>query len=269
MDTATNHTNGLFGLQGKVAIVSGSTSGLGFAMALALFQSGASVVINGRTETRTTDARDEIYLKTSRTSGLLAAAGDMSISDEAKEVVDKTIIEFGRIDIIVNNAGVNLAERPFENSTLEDWERLCYVNIKGPINLTHAAIPYLKQSPAGRIINISSIAAHCGMPSITFYSMTKAAVLQFSKNLCVELSSPEGPTSRITVNTISPGVFDTPMNEKFASGTAAHHEIMVRIPLGRMGRAEEMAGAVVFLASGASSYVTGADLVVDGGFTAV
>ena len=295
MDESSVFLNGLFGLHGRVAIVSGSTGGLGQAIALALFQAGAKVVINGRTQTRAVLSREEIYLKTSRNSGLLAMEGDMSSPTDAKHVVDQTITEFGRIDIIVNNAGVNLPEMPFEASTLEDWEHLSAANIIGPINLSKAALPYLKQSSAGRIINVSSIASHVGMPCNTLYSMTKAAMLLFTKSLSVELQqmrflhlnsttttntvnatshAPNGfhhnhSHNQITVNSISPGVFATPMNAKFELGTAARAEILRHIPMGRLGEAHELVGIVVYLASSASAYTTGADFLVDGGYCAV
>lgn len=291
MDESSVFLNGLFGLHGRVAIVSGSTGGLGQGIALALFQAGANVVINGRTQTRAILSREEIYLKTSRNSGLLALEGDMSSPTDAKHVVDQTIAEFGRIDIIVNNAGVNLPEKPFEVSTLEDWEHLSAANISGPVNLTKAALPYLKQSSAGRIINVSSIAGHVGMPCNTMYSMTKASMLLFTKSLSVELQQmsylhPTNDTlnatsntlngfhhhhsrNHITVNSISPGVFATPMNAKFELGTAARAEILRHIPMGRLGEAHELVGIVVYLASSASAYTTGADFLVDGGYCAV
>jgi NAD(P)-dependent dehydrogenase (short-subunit alcohol dehydrogenase family) len=264
MDDTEDFVNALFGLQGKVAIVSGSTAGLGYAMAKALLQSGANVVVNGRSEERAVSARDNMYTETGRTDGLLAVAGDMSVLDEAKAVVDRTVQRFGRIDIIVNNAGVNLLEKAFEESSTEDWEHVSAVNIMGPINLTKAALPFLKQSSAGRVINVASIAGHVGMTNNTLYSMTKAAMLLFTRSLSAELAS-----TSVTVNSISPGVFVTPMNAKFEAGTARHSEILKLIPAGRMGRAEELAGIVVYLASGASSYTNGADFLVDGGFIAI
>ncbi len=294
MSDTSAFLDSLFGLQGRVAIVSGSTGGLGQAIALVLFQAGGYVVINGRTQTRTVLSREEIYLKTSRTSGLLAVEGDVSSPADAKYVVDQTIAEFGRIDIVVNNAGVNLPEKPFEASSPEDWECLSTANISGPINLTKAALPYLKQSPAGRIINVSSIAGHVGMPCNTLYSMTKAAMLLFTKSLSMELlqmasqyphathnntlnaprHTPNGfhhhhSDCHITVNSISPGVFATPMNAKFELGTSARAEILRHIPMGRLGEAHELVGIVVYLASSASAYTTGADFVVDGGYCAV
>lgn len=267
MDEAVNYVNALFGLHGKVAIVTGSTGGLGYAMAIAFLQCGATVVINGRTEERVIAARDDIYLQTGRTSGLLAVAADMSLLDEAKYLVERTISTFGKIDIIVNNAGVNLPERPFEQSTPEDWERVSSVNVKGPVNLTRAALPYLKESRAGRIINLSSIAGQVAVANNSLYSMTKAAMIQLTKSLAAELSTLDN--NNIVVNSVSPGVFETPMNAKFELGTAAREEIVRRIPMQRLGEPQELVGVVVFLASAAASYTTGADFLVDGGFTAV
>lgn len=272
MEESMNYVNAMFGLHGKVAIVTGSTGGLGFAMAVALLQCGATVVLNGRTEERVDTARNDMYLLTGRTSGLFAVAADMSLPDEAKYLVEQTIAVYGKIDIIVNNAGVNLPERPFENSTPEDWERVSAVNIKGPVNLTRAALPFLKQSPAGRIINISSIAGHVALANNLLYCMTKAAMIQFTKGLAAELSGADSDNSgngNIVVNSVSPGVFETPMNAKFETGTAVRDDIVRRIPLQRLGQPTELVGIVVYLASAAASYTTGADFVVDGGFTAI
>jgi NAD(P)-dependent dehydrogenase (short-subunit alcohol dehydrogenase family) len=255
--------NGLFGLAGKVIVVSGSTCGLGYAIAKSLLQAGATVVINGRVDDRVVAARDSIYLETGVTSGLVCCAADVSVELEAKELVAKVVVEHGKIDAIINNAGINLMERSFADSSIQDWERLSSANLHGPVNLTLAALPYLKQVPAGRIINLASIAGHVGMVNNTFYSMTKAAMLSFTKSLALELAG-----TSITVNSISPGVFATPMNAKFAQGTARHDDIVKQIPAGRLGLPHELAGVVVYLCSSASSYTTGADFLVDGGYSA-
>ena len=263
-DTATNYINGLFGLQGKVIIVTGSTGGLGYDMAKGLLQCGANVIINGRTEERVITARDSIYVETSKTTGLLAIAGDMSIPEDAQALVEKTMQAFGRIDVVINNAGINITERPFAESQPGDWERLSSVNIQGPINLTRSALPFLKQAPAGRIINLASMVGHVGMSNITLYTMTKAAILLFTKSLSSELAS-----SSVTVNSVSPGVFETPMNAKFEPGSEQYDSIVKGIPMRRLGKPEELVGIVVYLSSTASSYTTGTDFLVDGGFTAV
>eukprot|EP00429_Kryptoperidinium_foliaceum_P087874 CAMPEP_0176184338 /NCGR_PEP_ID=MMETSP0121_2-20121125/765_1 /TAXON_ID=160619 /ORGANISM="Kryptoperidinium foliaceum, Strain CCMP 1326" /LENGTH=265 /DNA_ID=CAMNT_0017522713 /DNA_START=13 /DNA_END=810 /DNA_ORIENTATION=- len=253
--------NQMFGLQGKVAIVTGSTGGLGYAMAKSLLQSGATVVINGRTEDRIIASRDSLYAETGKTSGVIGIRGDMSILEDAKTLVEKTIEATGRIDIIVNNAGINLTEGPFERSTLADWQKISAVNCGGPINLTNAALPYLKQSPAGRVINLTSIGAHTGLPNNTLYTMTKGAMLMFTKSLASELGN-----TNVRVNSISPGVFTTPMNAKFSEDTAKQDAVVQQIPMGRMGLPGELGGIVVYLASEAATYTHGADFSVDGGF---
>jgi NAD(P)-dependent dehydrogenase (short-subunit alcohol dehydrogenase family) len=263
MEGSADFLKDLFSLAGKVIIVSGSTSGLGYGMAKSLLQAGATVVINGRVDERVVAARDSIYLETGVTSGLWCCAADVSVQLEAKELVAKVVAEHGKVDAIINNAGNNLIERPFADSTIQDWECLCSVNLHGPINLTLAALPYLKQVPAGRIINLASIAGHVGMVGNAFYSMTKAAMLLFTKSLALELAG-----TSVTVNSISPGVFATPMNAKFAQGTTRHDDIVKQIPADRLGLPHELAGVVVYLCSGASSYTTGADFLVDGGYTA-
>ena len=142
-------------------------------------------------------------------------------------------------------------------------------NVNSSRNLTKAALPFLKLSPAGRIINLSSIGGHVGLNHNVLYSMTKASMLLFTQSLAAELASATGPTSRITVNSVSPGVFATPMNAKFEEGNPAREEILRHIPVGRLGQPEELVGVVLYLASGAASYTTGADFKVDGGYCAV
>jgi NAD(P)-dependent dehydrogenase (short-subunit alcohol dehydrogenase family) len=254
----------LFHLAGKVIIITGSTAGLGRELAEALFQCGASVVVNGRAEDRTVKAANEIYEKFGKAEGLLAMHGDMSIMSDVDALVEKTLQTFGKIDCIINNAGINLEEAPFEAHTDTDWERISNTNMRGPINLCRAAIPYLKNSKCGRIINFSSIGGHVGLPTNVMYTMTKGAILLFSKSLAAELA-----TTGICVNSISPGVMQTRMNSKFTANDEAGSEVNKLIPMARMGFPSELVGAVIYLASDASSYTTGADIIIDGGYTCV
>eukprot|EP00601_Ochromonadales_sp_CCMP2298_P004559 CAMPEP_0173178478 /NCGR_PEP_ID=MMETSP1141-20130122/5562_1 /TAXON_ID=483371 /ORGANISM="non described non described, Strain CCMP2298" /LENGTH=392 /DNA_ID=CAMNT_0014100981 /DNA_START=47 /DNA_END=1225 /DNA_ORIENTATION=- len=196
--------------------------------------------------------------------GLLSVSADITKDSDTQHLLEQCIAQFGGLDIVVNNAGMNLLERPFESNTQDDWNLIQNINLNGAITLTRQALPYLRRSSAGRIINIASIGAHVGLPNNTLYAITKAGLLMFTKSLAAELAQ-----TSVTVNSISPGIMTTPMNSKFAVGTSAHDQVVEMIPAKRMGMPADMAGAVLFLASQASSYTTGADLIIDGGYSAV
>jgi NAD(P)-dependent dehydrogenase (short-subunit alcohol dehydrogenase family) len=257
-------------LEGKTALVTGSTAGLGRSIAEALCRSGVKVAINGRQKERTETACAEIMescVPQSLRGGapwVTVAYGDTSLDDEAQQVVEQTFNAFGGIDILINCAGINLPEDTFEAQTLGQWDQISAVNIGGPIRVTKAALPYLKQSKAGRIINVCSILGHVGGPSNAMYTMTKAAVLLFSKSLAAELAN-----TLVTVNSISPGVMATRMNSKFEKDKETKSNVEKSIPMGRFGTPDEIVGAALFLASAAASYCTGSDILVDGGFTSV
>mmetsp|Transcript_27591 Transcript_27591/g.48944 ORF Transcript_27591/g.48944 Transcript_27591/m.48944 type:complete len:280 (-) Transcript_27591:498-1337(-) len=266
------------GLDGKVALVTGSTAGLGRAIAETLCQAGCIVVINGRNLERTANAAKDIATKCQKEFGkdVIPIHGDTSDSSQAQTIVETIRTEVGRLDILVNNAGINLPEAPFEEQygTAGAWDKICKVNINGPMNMTHAALPLIKEtSSAGRIINVSSMIGHVGSPTNPLYCMTKAAMLSFTQSLALDLAktktNPQEPTSAITVNSVSPGAFITDMNAKFSDDLEAKNAIESAIPMGRMGLPSELAGSVLFLASNSSSYMTGGDIVVDGGYVAI
>jgi NAD(P)-dependent dehydrogenase (short-subunit alcohol dehydrogenase family) len=261
------------GLEGKVALVTGSTSGLGRAIAETLLQAGCKVVINGRNPERTQKAVEEILAVTGTNDDdasamVLAAAGDTSDPKAAKAIVEKIQSKHGRLDILVNNAGINLPEGSFEDQySSEQWEKISRVNIQGPMNLSHAALALLKKSPAGRLINVSSMIGHVGDAKNPLYTMTKSAILTFTKSLAVDLAG-KPDSQNMTVNSISPGVFSTDMNAKFIQDPEALAKVENSIPMRRLGQPKELAGAVLYLASDAASYTMGSDILVDGGFVA-
>ena len=173
------------GYDGKVALVTGSTSGLGRAIAETLLQAGCrAVVINGRDEEKTQKAADDIAssLNLNDDSSVFAAAGDTSDPAAAKNIVEKINSKFGRLDILVNNAGINLPEGSFlEQYSPENWQKISRVNIEGPMNMSHEALPLIKtSSPSGRIINVSSMIGHVGDAKNPLYTMTKASILMFT-----------------------------------------------------------------------------------------
>ena len=259
---AKNQASKIFSLSGRVALVTGSTVGLGRAIAETFLSAGATVIINGRNKERTAKAASDIRQEL-QTEKACPIEGDCSITKEAEMVVSRVIEQFGHLDILVNNAGVNIPEAPFEEQGVgvDGWKKMMETNLYGVIHLTSLAVPHLKKSSSGRIINISSIGGHVGLPNNSLYTMTKGGILVWTKSLAAEL----GP-SKVTVNSLSPGIFSTRMNTKFIEDEEAHSKAVKLIPMARLGNPEELGGAALFLASDAGSYCTGTDLIVDGGY---
>ena len=278
--TTGSYLEMFLGLQGKVALVTGSTAGLGRAMAETLCLAGCHVIVNGRYAEKTEEAAEElralVALQQSNTNPeggvprVFASHGDTSKPDQARQVVERIKETYGRLDILVNNAGMNLPEATFEEQFQDNnnWAKISSVNIEGPMEMIQLTLPLLKESSAGRIINVSSILGHVAGPSNPLYSVTKAAMLNLTKTLAAELAMATD-SNKITVNSISPGAFDTAMNAKFTNDDTKREAVERNIPMGRLGQPHELAGAVLYLASAAASYTTGTDILVDGGYTAV
>ena len=174
------------GLEGKVALVTGSTAGLGRAIAETLCQAGCIVIINGRNLERTANAAKDIAEQCQKEFGkdVVPIHGDTSDTSQAQTIVETIRTKLGRLDVLVNNAGINLPEAPFEEQygTPGSWDKICQVNINGPMNMTHAALPLIKEtSSSGRIINVSSMIGHVGSPTNPLYCMTKAAMVRHTK----------------------------------------------------------------------------------------
>jgi len=245
-------------LRDRVAIVTGAGRGIGAATARALAQNGAKVVITDVTPERAKVAADINALGQTA----LALRVDVTDMEEANRAVQKTIEEFGRVDILVNNAGIYPA-KAIEEMTKEDWDNVINVNLNGTFNLTKAVIPTMEQKKYGRIVNISSTAGAVVGWSVNHvhYGASKGGVLGFTRSTCLALA-PHG----ITVNAIAPGVIDSGGPQKVATKEQLD-ALVATIPLKRMGQPEEIANTVVFLASGDASYITGACIVVDGGWT--
>ncbi|HEA84580.1 MAG TPA: SDR family oxidoreductase [Candidatus Wildermuthbacteria bacterium] len=253
----------MFQLSGKVALVTGAKQGMGKAHALALAQQGASVVVTDINLKECQAVVDEI---TSQGGKALAFKMDVLKSGEIQDVFDKVIKEFGRLDILVNNAGI-FVPKPALELTEEDWDTMIDINLKGQFLVAQRAAKEMAKHKWGRIINISSVASGqvgVGFAGGAHYTASKGGVIGMSETLASEFA-PLG----ITVNVIAPGSIDTPMVAAAKMPKAAMDAMLSRIPLKRMGKPEEVAAAVVFLASDEAEYITGVVLYVDGGWLAV
>ncbi len=253
-------------LAGKVAIVTGGTSGLGEAASLRLAEEGAAVLVTGRDEKRGQAVAGEI-----EASGGRAEFRPLDVTDEAawQAAVDEVVAEHGRLDILFNNAGITRAE-PLEQVSLETWRRIMAVNAEGVFLGTKHAIPVMRASGGGSIINMSSVLGMVGAAHLAAYTASKAAVRYFTKCVALECAR-DG--SGIRVNSIHPAFIHTPMMDETAmrmygdvqKGAEAFGK---RHPVGHVGQPRDVADGVVYLASDESRFVTGTELVIDGGYTA-
>lgn len=248
----------MFRLDGKVALITGSTRGLGWAIAEAMAQQGAHVVITGRT-----DADVQARVRELADRGLSAdgRAGDLADLDAAVATLDRVAESAGRLDIVVNNAGIN-ARAPLDEFDRDDWDRVLRVNLDAPFALSQAAARHMKEAGSGRIIMTASIMGTVARPTIPAYVASKGGVEALTKALAVELA-PFG----ITVNAIGPGYVATEMNTALVDDPVFDAMVRERTPVGRWGDPAEIAAAAVFLASDEAGYVTGQKLIVDGGMT--
>lgn len=252
----------MFELTNKVALVTGGRRGMGKADALALARQGAKVIITDIDLEACLPVAEEI---TSNGGEAVCYKMDVSNREEVESVFDKVIEQFGRLDILVNNAGIFVPKMAMD-ITEEEWDRLIDINLKGQFLCAQRAAKEMAKNKWGRIINIASVAsgqAGFGVAGGAHYTASKGGVTGLTEALAVEFA-PHG----ITVNVIGPGAIDTPMIDDASFSKEAMDAMLANIPLKRMGTPEEIAAAVVFLASEEASYVTGAVLFVDGGWLA-
>jgi NAD(P)-dependent dehydrogenase (short-subunit alcohol dehydrogenase family) len=243
-----------FSLDGKVAVVTGASSGIGAAVAEAMSEAGAKVVLTGRDEERLRACAD-------RCGGDTRVVVADLLEDEAPaRIVDETVAAFGALNAIVHSAGL-FWPRPFADTPLEELDLQWRVNVRAPYALTQAALPHLGSD--GVVILVSSIAGQVAFPNSSAYCATKGAVEQLTKALSVELA----PTG-LRVNAIAPGNIHTPMNERFFESPDYERSMIERTPYGRVGVVEDIASVAVFLASDAARYVHGESILVDGGWAA-
>jgi len=253
----------MFNLKDKVAIVSGGGRGIGLKMAEGLAEAGAHLVICSRKMERCVQAAQELAAKNKIRS--LAFKCDVRSAKDIQEVVEKTLKEFGRIDILVNNSGANWGA-PVLEYPLDGWQKVMETNVTGTFLFCKAVGPVMIAQKAGSIINIASVMGILGteaeVADAIAYSASKGALITFTKDLAVKWAK-----YNIRVNAIAPGWFPTDMSQ----WVIEHHgqKLLNHIPLGRFGEGDELKGIVVYLASAASRYVTGTIIPVDGGYLAV
>jgi len=247
-----------FSLKGKSGIVTGGGTGLGKGMATALIQAGAAVLIVGR--------REDILKKTAKELShfggpVVPFQADLSKMEDISKIVDKALKEFGQIDFLFNNAGT-IRRGPVEECSEMDWDVVLQTNLKGPFFLAQAvAKTMIAAKRPGSIINTASLIAFIGGKNVPAYAASKAGINQVTKAMANGWAQ-----YGIRVNAIAPGWFITDLTEALQKDKGRYTEILSRIPLGRWGNPEELGGTAVFLASDASSYMTGHTLVVDGGW---
>ncbi len=263
METTSRETRRVletFRLDGRRALVTGGNRGLGRVMAQALAEAGADVAVASRSLPECQTAAEEIAASTGRRT--LAFAADLTVAATVERLVSDAEAGLGPLDILVNNAGVNVRGAAEELSEA-DWDAVLDTNLKAPFLLARAVGPAMCRRGWGRIINLGSILGVVALPGRAPYASSKAGVINLTRVLALEWA-----TRGVTVNAICPGPFATDMNRQLLNDPAKYRAFVEKIPMGRWGELREIAGAVVFLASEAASFVTGSALFVDGGWTA-
>lgn len=249
----------LFSLERRVAVVTGAGRGLGRTMAVALAAAGADVVVSSRTQAEIASVRDEIRGLGRRSE---AIAADTTRESDGNQLMDQAVRALGSIDILVNNAGINI-RKPVLELTPEEYRQVLATNLEGYFLCARAAGRHLVEQGHGKVINVSSIMGSVALPGQAAYASSKGGVEQLTKVLALEWA-----LHGVQVNALAPTYFETELTRPLFEDAERNSFISDRTPMGRWGQPHELAGAVIFLASRASDYITGHTLVVDGGWTA-
>jgi NAD(P)-dependent dehydrogenase (short-subunit alcohol dehydrogenase family) len=247
----------MFSLEGKVAVVTGGTSGIGRALSLGLAEAGADVAATARRQQQVDETAAEIE-KRGRKS--LRVASDVGDRASLEKLSDAVLESFGKVDILVNCAGI-IKRRPTLDLPEDEWTNILNTNLTGTLRSCQVFGRTMLERGYGRIINIASLNSFVALSEVAAYAASKAGVASLTRSLAVEWSK-----KGVTVNAVAPGVFRTDLNAQLLDSTPRGQELLMRTPMGRFGKTEELVGAVVYLASDSASFVTGQILVVDGGF---
>jgi len=247
-------------LNGKTALITGGSKGLGRAMAIALAKEGASLALVSRDRAKLESVAAEAMEAGDCTAKVFVA--DVSREEDVARLRSEVAAAFPRVDILINNAGINVRKN-IVDFTFEEWSSVLNTNVTAVFLICRAFIPMMKGAGYGRILNMTSIMSHVSMPMRTAYSTSKAGLLGLTRALALELAP-----DAITVNGISPGPFATEMNLPLLQDAALNAQFVSRIPLGRWGKVEEIGQLAVYLCSEDAGFITGTDIVIDGGWCA-
>jgi glucose 1-dehydrogenase len=246
---------------GKVAVVTGSSKGIGRAIATAFANSGnySGIVVNGRKKDEAERVANEVRAMGKCDSAAITA--DVSLESDCIKLIDETIRRFGKIDVLVNNAGIQ-QEVPFEQTSRDVWQRIIDVDLTGPFLCSREAVKHMKKQNGGCIVNVSSVHQEIPKPFYVAYAAAKAGIKMMTRTMALELAR-----YNIRVNAVAPGAIETDMNRELKMDEFELGKVLKRIPLERIGTTQEVANIVEFLASDKASYVTGSIYFVDGGMT--
>jgi NAD(P)-dependent dehydrogenase (short-subunit alcohol dehydrogenase family) len=246
-------------LKGRTAVITGAGKGLGKTMALALAEAGVNLALAGRNQETLRAVADA-----AKEHGVSAEpyTADVTRENDVRELERKVVERFGKVHILINNAGINVRKN-VTDFTYDEWTSVLNTNLVGAFLMCRSFVPHMKGEGYGRIINLTSIMSHVSLPGRTAYSASKAGLLGFTKALALELAP-----DAITVNGVSPGPVGTEMNLPILQNPELNQQFISRIPLGRWGKVEEIAGLVLYLCSPLAGFLTGTDILIDGGWTA-
>jgi NAD(P)-dependent dehydrogenase (short-subunit alcohol dehydrogenase family) len=252
-------TPSIFSLEGKTAVVIGGTSGIGRTLSLGLADAGADVIASSRRREHVDETAAEIERRGRQT---LRLCSDVSNRASLEELLTASLDHFAKVDILINCAGI-IKRAPTLNMTEEEWADVMNTNLTGTLRACQIFGKHMLERGYGRIVNLASLNSFVALNAVAAYAASKAGVVSLTRSLAVEWSK-----KGVTVNAIAPGVFRTALNADLLDNTPRGQELLMRTPMGRFGRTEELVGAAVYLCSDAASFVTGQTLVVDGGFLA-